>query len=120
MEETARLAGYRQASSYQRYEDPQEFTKKWLPMDVAERLLKAFVGKGYPPISSEDVMALTSPVALTYASRQVRNDSATHTAKTSVAHGHTFFTLTSYGKNVWCSPFSAGAAHVRRRNRSDP
>jgi phage repressor protein C with HTH and peptisase S24 domain len=58
MAEIARAVGYRGASSYQRYEDPELFPKKYLPLDLAEKLARALAGRGSPPISREEVMAM--------------------------------------------------------------
>ncbi len=38
--EAARRGGWAQPSSYHRYEDATRFRKRWLPMDVADRLNK--------------------------------------------------------------------------------
>lgn len=59
MEAVAKAAGYRGASSYQRYEDPETFRKPYLPLDLAEKLARAMAGKGNPPIAPGEVMALT-------------------------------------------------------------
>jgi len=58
MAAAARACGFRGASSYQRYENPSLFTKKYLPLDLAEKLVRAIAGKGVPPITREEVMAL--------------------------------------------------------------
>jgi hypothetical protein len=58
MEVLARKAGYRGASSYQRYEDDNLFTEPYLPRRVADRLCLALVGRGDPPITRQDVLAL--------------------------------------------------------------
>jgi len=60
MAEMAKFAGWRQASSYQRYEDPAIFKKSRLHPEVAERFARALVGKGSPPISLAEVMALAA------------------------------------------------------------
>lgn len=54
----ARDAGYASASGVQRYEDPNLFTKKYVRYEVADKLCKALVGKGKPPITSNEVYAL--------------------------------------------------------------
>lgn len=59
--ETARRGGWKQPSSYHRYEDAERFRRKWLPMDVAQRLSQAFVGLGSPQITSDEILALTQP-----------------------------------------------------------
>lgn len=61
MADAAKRGGWKQPSSYHRYEDSTRFRKKWLPMDVADRLIKAFVGLGSPQVSTEDILALTQP-----------------------------------------------------------
>lgn len=62
MEALATSAGYKGASSIQRYENPEHFHKKYLPYDVLERFASVLVGKGFPPISAEEVFALGGPV----------------------------------------------------------
>jgi SOS-response transcriptional repressor LexA len=58
MADVAKAIGFRGASSYQRYEDSGLFTKKYLPLDLAEKLARILAGRGIPPITSEEVMAL--------------------------------------------------------------
>lgn len=62
MAETAKRGGWSSASSYQRYENPTLFTKAFLPMDVAERLIRAFNGRGSPQITRGKLLALTQPI----------------------------------------------------------
>ncbi|HEV2098606.1 MAG TPA: LexA family transcriptional regulator [Stellaceae bacterium] len=62
MEKLARALGFKQASSYQRYES--EERKKHLPLVLTEALAKAVVGKGIPPITREEVMALADSVVI--------------------------------------------------------
>lgn len=62
MAEAAKRGGWRSASSYQRYEDPERFRRAFLPMDVAERLIKAFAGRGSPQITRVELLALTQPL----------------------------------------------------------
>jgi len=50
--------GYKGASSYQRYEDANLYTKDYLPLHLAERLVKALEGLGKPPITENEIMAL--------------------------------------------------------------
>lgn len=59
--EAARRGGWKQPSSYHRYEDPTRFRRRWLPMDVAERLVAAFAGQGSPQITAEEILALAQP-----------------------------------------------------------
>jgi phage repressor protein C with HTH and peptisase S24 domain len=61
MAELAKGLGFRGASSYQRYEDPALFTKKYLPLDLTEKLVQAFSGRGKPPITETEIMALAQP-----------------------------------------------------------
>lgn len=58
MADVAKSIGFRGASSYQRYEDPQIFTRKYLPLDLAEKLVAALSGRGIPPITASEVIAL--------------------------------------------------------------
>jgi SOS-response transcriptional repressor LexA len=59
MAQVARACGFKRASSYQRYEDETKFTRPYLPREIAEKLVGCLVGKGSPPITEADVMALT-------------------------------------------------------------
>ena len=63
MEVMARLSGYKGASSIQRYENAEQFRKRYLPFDVVERFATALVGRGSPPISQAEVYAMAGPVA---------------------------------------------------------
>jgi SOS-response transcriptional repressor LexA len=77
MEQAAKAAGWRARSGWQRYEDDRLFTKRYLPVEIAERMIRALAGKGNPQINPEDIMALTAPKGLPYANtppgfRQVR------------------------------------------------
>lgn len=61
MDDVARSLGYKGASSYQRYEDATKFTKKYLPLDLTEKLVFVLRGRGNPPVTEADVMALAGP-----------------------------------------------------------
>lgn len=58
MDKVAKGIGLARASSYQRYEDEVLFKDRYLSLEMAEKLLKVFVGKGDPPIEAGDVMML--------------------------------------------------------------
>jgi len=58
MARLARECGYKGASSYQRYENTAQYTKPLLPVPLAAKIAEALVGKGEPPISREEVLAL--------------------------------------------------------------
>lgn len=64
MAEIAKRSGWRQASSYQRYEDDRLFTQPYLPIRIAEKLKRALVGRGSPPITVDEVMELTGVTVL--------------------------------------------------------
>ncbi|MFV3077485.1 helix-turn-helix domain-containing protein [Niveispirillum fermenti] len=53
----ARQLGYRSASGYYRYEDPDLHPHDSLPAPLVERL-RAIVGQGMPPITPEDIEGL--------------------------------------------------------------
>ena len=55
MSEVARLAGYKHASGLQRYVNPDEYKEHYFPVKTTEKLAKALVGKGQPPIAADDV-----------------------------------------------------------------
>jgi len=57
MAEMARAAGLKGASSWQRYESP-AFKKDLLPSDVVVRLAEHLPGRGDPPITHDEVLAL--------------------------------------------------------------
>lgn len=54
----ARACGYRGPSSLQRYENPNDYTKEYLPLSLIRKLEKALVGRGDPPIEKSEVIAL--------------------------------------------------------------
>lgn len=58
MADVAKAVGFRGASSYQRYEDAELFRKPYLPLDLAEKLARILAGRGVPPITAAEVMAL--------------------------------------------------------------
>lgn len=62
MEALAKAAGYKGASSYQRYEDPALFTKEYLPLDLVEAIAPSLVGKGTPPITADEVYTLARAI----------------------------------------------------------
>jgi hypothetical protein len=58
MRSMARALGYKDGSSYQRYEDPEKMEDKQLPIKLALLIIGKFDGKGTPPINREEVLAL--------------------------------------------------------------
>ena len=63
MRALAIAAGYADASSYQRYEEePPKGREDHLKPQIIERLIPALVGKGYPPITRDEVIALGTPI----------------------------------------------------------
>ena len=54
----AKALGYKQSSSYQRYEDEITFKKPFIPLQMARELVRLFAGRGTPPITEEEVLAL--------------------------------------------------------------
>lgn len=58
MAKVAKALGYKNASSYQRYEDPDLFTKPHLPLPLVRALVDILVGHGTPPISKAEVLML--------------------------------------------------------------
>lgn len=61
----ARQLGFRNASSYQRYEDPELFTRDVLPLHIVQKLARILPGKGSPPITDEEVTMLAGLSRLT-------------------------------------------------------
>lgn len=59
LESIAKRAGYRGASSIQRYFSETDFRGKYLPREVAEKLADAFVGLGETPINKDEVLVLS-------------------------------------------------------------
>ena len=57
MDAVAREGGYKGRSSVQRYFSP-DYDVDYLPMDVAQKLARAFVGRGEPPVQLQDLLAL--------------------------------------------------------------
>ena len=60
----AKKMKYAGDSSIQRYEDSKLFTKKYLPIEIAEKFAKALAGLGDPKITFEEVMALAGREAV--------------------------------------------------------
>lgn len=54
----AKALGKKGASSYQRYEDPDLYTRQFLPLHIVRGFLELLVGKGSPPISREEIFML--------------------------------------------------------------
>ncbi|MBO6510142.1 MAG: hypothetical protein JJ979_16965, partial [Roseibium sp.] len=54
----AKAFGLKGRSGYQRYENPETFTKDDLPLNLVRKLLPLMVGKGDPAITVEEVMDL--------------------------------------------------------------
>ncbi|WP_176086924.1 LexA family transcriptional regulator [Martelella sp. HB161492] len=59
----AKAMGYRNSSSIQRYENADLYTKEFLSADIAQKLARAVVGRGSPPITEAEVWALAYPQA---------------------------------------------------------
>lgn len=57
-QQVAIACGWKGATSYARYENPDLFTRPVLPLDVCLRLVPALVGRGAPPITRAEVMEL--------------------------------------------------------------
>jgi hypothetical protein len=62
MNEAAAALRYKTISGYQHYEDPTKFNQEYLPPKVAAKLIAAFVGRGNPPVTEEQILALTQPI----------------------------------------------------------
>ena len=58
MRAMANAIGLKGASSYQRYEDSDLYTRKYLPIEMADGVMEALTGRGSPPISLAEVQAL--------------------------------------------------------------
>ncbi|QPC43507.1 helix-turn-helix transcriptional regulator [Kaustia mangrovi] len=52
------LAGYSTPSGAQRFLDPDQYHEPFFRHDIAERFAKALAGRGSPPITKQEVMAL--------------------------------------------------------------
>lgn len=59
IQQMAKAAGFRNGSSYQHYESPRLFKRKYLPLEVAERFANALEGLGDPPIERGEIYALS-------------------------------------------------------------
>ena len=59
MKALAKALGLRGASSYQRYEDETLNKTNHLRPDIVEKLARALIGRGAPPIGREEVLALS-------------------------------------------------------------
>lgn len=60
----AKALGYKHASGIQRYEQDGARSRDYIPPEILERLVKAVVGKGDPPITLGEVMVLGAPSSL--------------------------------------------------------
>lgn len=58
MDRLARECGYKGASSYQRYENADQYTRPLLPVPLAVKIAAALAGRGEPPVTREEVLAL--------------------------------------------------------------
>lgn len=58
MEELAQEIGYKKASGYQRYESDTDYKRDRIGVGMAEKLAAALVGRGKPPITEDEVLAL--------------------------------------------------------------
>ena len=58
IQQMAIAAGFRNGSSYQHYESPRLFKRKYLPLEVAERFANVLEGRGDPPIQRSEIYAL--------------------------------------------------------------
>ncbi len=58
IQQMATAVGFRNGSSYQHYESPRLFKRKYLPLEVAERFADALEGRGDPPIQRGEIYAL--------------------------------------------------------------
>lgn len=63
MDEMARALGYARASSIQRYENENEFSKDFLAIDLTQKVADVLIGRGNPPIQYDEVWALGLPDA---------------------------------------------------------
>lgn len=63
MTEIAKAGGWSGRSSIQRYFSDRDFNVEWLSLPVARQFVKAFAGKGDPPITEAEVLALAGPGA---------------------------------------------------------
>ncbi|HEV7436112.1 MAG TPA: LexA family transcriptional regulator [Pseudorhizobium sp.] len=61
MDELAKAMGYARASSIQRYENPDEYTKQFISPELVMKMITALVGKGEPPITAAEVWSLARP-----------------------------------------------------------
>ena len=55
----ARALGYASASSYHKYERPAAQKARPIPIDIVRRLVPLFRGRGDPPVTEEEMLALT-------------------------------------------------------------
>lgn len=58
MDAVAKALNWKFGSAVQRYEDPKRFKRRYLPLDLAEKLLPIFEGRGDPPIQKAEILAL--------------------------------------------------------------
>lgn len=58
VDDLAKAAGFKHGSAIYRYETPGMFRKRFLPIELTRSFAIAMKGKGIPPITEEEVMAL--------------------------------------------------------------
>jgi len=60
----AKALGFKHPSGIQRYEQDGARSRNYVPPEILEKLVKALVGKGDPPITLSEVMVLGAPSSL--------------------------------------------------------
>lgn len=58
MEDIAKAMGYKGASSYQRFENPNRYKRPFFPAEFVARLFSVLYGRGNPPITYSEILAL--------------------------------------------------------------
>ncbi|MCT6871256.1 MAG: helix-turn-helix transcriptional regulator, partial [Bartonella sp.] len=87
MDEMARALGYARASSIQRYENENEFSKDYFSVDLTQKIARALIGRGNPPIMADEVWALSLPDARAKLFNQDATNDATNKGALVGAHG---------------------------------
>ena len=81
MDKLAAAMGYSRASSIQRYESPEEFRGEWLPPKLVAKMVAALAGRGDPPISELEILALGGPLLERQTVRNIPVVSYVHAGK---------------------------------------
>lgn len=114
MARLAEKAGYKTASGIERYENPTDRTSPYISMRVTERMARALVGLGQPPISEFEVFSQLAGALPPRLANQVEPPTVrvTSSKATNLPDG-------SKGLGLWSESGLAVRLHLSRRAIQD-